>query len=62
MIHNDKCKYNRKFYPENNYGILLNDMHGTLMKLNVLEVEPEFHILHHILLLIEVVENNGPVM
>lgn len=37
-------------------------MHGTLTKLNVLEVEPEFHINHYILLLIEVAENDGPVM
>ena len=41
-----KCKYNRKFYPENNYGILLNDIHGTLTKPNVLEVEPDFYIIH----------------
>ena len=37
-------------------------MHGILTKLNVLEVEPEFHINHYILLLIEVVESDGPVM
>ena len=37
-------------------------MHGTLTKLNVLEVEPEIHIIHYIVLLIEVAENDGPVM